>query len=431
MTMRSLFLCLPPRVSVQMNRVLGICSIVIFFTFSASSQTVFWTETFSNGCSANCNVSGYSGPNGAWSVTNVSAAGSKANMWFVSCAEDGNAAGDCGSGCSSSDPSLHVGCQPAILFCSSGDCGAAYNATNSNHITNKRAASPLIDCTGQTGITISFNYIGGGQSCTTDYCDLQYSSDGGTSWSNLQTCLTSLTCWTGQGLWTAFSMALPAACNNNPNVKIGFRWANNGDGAGSDPSFAVDDITLSVTSTLPIELISFEGKIMDKVNKLEWTTATETNNDHFSLQRSSNGADFTTIVTVAGAGNSVNTLHYDAIDEDPPGGLSYYRLKQTDHDGKFSFSDIIPLDRERSELDILNVYNSIQQGLLEATISSTCECKLYIELFNIQGEKIYSAFFNSTSNITKVNIPTGNLSQGVYFFRAADGSRSVSKKIKF
>jgi gliding motility-associated-like protein len=211
--------------------------------FNAGAQT-FYTETFDGSpCpgNSNCDPSLVS-----WTVTSVTAEGASANKWFVSCQENGNAAGTCGTGCAG-DQSLHLGTLSNI-FCSAGDCGAAYNATGAPNVTDKRAESPLINCTGQFGITIAFNYMGKGQTCTTDFCDLQYSTNGGTTWNNLQTCMVSTTCGSGQGRWTAFSIAMPATCDNNPNVKIGFHWKNNGDGAGSDPSFAVDDITLSVVT---------------------------------------------------------------------------------------------------------------------------------------------------------------------------------------
>ena len=128
----------------------------------------FWTEAFSNGCTAGCFASGYSGPNGAWTISAPSANGPAPNQWFVSCSENGNAAGVCGSACGS-DPSLHIGANPnsecTCLICAAtnGDCGAAYDATApgdcagfcgsvGSSVTDKRAESPTINCTGQTGI---------------------------------------------------------------------------------------------------------------------------------------------------------------------------------------------------------------------------------------------------------------------------------------
>ncbi|MEO8085593.1 MAG: T9SS type A sorting domain-containing protein [Bacteroidota bacterium] len=230
----------------------------------------FWTETFSNGCVAGCFASGYSGPNGAWTVTAPTANGPAPNQWFVSCAENGNAAGVCGAGCGS-DPSLHVGANPAsectCLICSAtnGDCGAAYDATSpgdcigfcspsGNSVTDKRAESPTINCTGQTGITLAFNYIEGGEA-SSDNATLWYYD--GASWAQIADMAKTAVCGGGQGMWTAYGIALPVSANNNANVKIAFRWANNSNSVGTDPSFAVDDITLG---TAPVGADSYTGE---------------------------------------------------------------------------------------------------------------------------------------------------------------------------
>jgi len=119
--------------------------------------------------------------------------------------------------------------------------------------TDARAESPAINCTGRTAITLSFNYIEYGDGALDD-CTLWYYD--GATWAQIDP-LAKTPCCGGvcngnrQGQWTAFSIALPVSANNNANVKIGFRWVNNDDGTGTDPSFAVDDIQLTVASTVP------------------------------------------------------------------------------------------------------------------------------------------------------------------------------------
>lgn len=240
---------------------IAISSVVFSF-----AQTVFWTENFNNGCTSLCVANTYSGINGAWTVTNSGAANAcgaptTPNEWYVSCAENGNAVGTCGTGCGS-DATLHVGNIPsspsAGIFCPPGDCGAAYDAggycnllaTPPSTETDKRAESPTINCTGQSNITISFKYLENGQGANDDATLWYYD---GTSWSQIDPIAKSNNagCAGGQGRWTAFSMPLPASANNNPNVKIGFRWVNDDDGSGSDPSFAVDEVQLSVPGGAP------------------------------------------------------------------------------------------------------------------------------------------------------------------------------------
>jgi gliding motility-associated-like protein len=105
----------------------------------------------------------------------------------------------------------------------------------------------VINLTGQTNITLNFDYIEMG-SPPNDDASVWYFD--GSTWALLvNTPATTVNCPGGQGRWTAFSIALPASANNNANVKIGFRWVNNDDGVGTDPSFAVDNMTLTVPST--------------------------------------------------------------------------------------------------------------------------------------------------------------------------------------
>lgn len=228
---------------------------LFLITFKSGAQVqAFWTEDFNNGCTTFCNASTYTGVNGAWTVTDITPPGNVANEWFVSCAENGQAVGACGAGCGS-NATLHVANVPCnlCLVCPAGDCGAAYNAGpgfgGQNPKSDKRAASPVINATAYSNIILSFKYIERGQN-TTDDATVEYSLDGGTTWSLLvNTAKTANTCGGGQGLWTAFTDTLPAACNNAATLQIGFHWKNNADGVGSDPSFAVDDVQLSMDVT--------------------------------------------------------------------------------------------------------------------------------------------------------------------------------------
>lgn len=242
-----------------MRKIYFACMALVL-SLSAQSQTIFWIEEFSNGCSSLC--TSYSGPNGAWTFTSngpASACGGATtpNIWYISCAENGNAAGSCGTACGN-NATLHVGNDPnspsAGVFCPTGDCGAAYDAggycdllgTPPSVITDILATSPVINCSGRANITLTFNYIERGQS-TNDNATVMYYD--GTTWSLLaDMAKTANTCGAGQGRWTSYSIALPVSADNNPNVGIAFHWVNDDDGTGNDPSFAVDSVRLSVPS---------------------------------------------------------------------------------------------------------------------------------------------------------------------------------------
>ncbi len=103
---------------------------------------------------------------------------------------------------------------------------------------------------------------------------------------------------------------------------------------------------------LPISLLEFNGKFNNGIVDLYWNTASEINNDYFTIERSKNGYDFSKISNVKGAGNSNTTLNYTAIDNSPFKGVSYYRLKQTDFDGGYSYSKTITITNTNQSITI-------------------------------------------------------------------------------
>ncbi len=241
-------------------------------TATSADAQVFWTENFETGASTGLEVSSYTGPNGAWTMTTgvSSTEGDQPNTWYVSCEEAGHLVGVCGTTCASSTglgATLHLGGNPTFT----GDAGAAYDAGGLCSIgfycveTDRRAESPTINCTGKIGITLKFYYIEGGQT-TIDDGTVWYSADNGSSWSLLTNPAKTVVCSGGQGQWNAVSVALPASANNNPTVKVAFRWVNN-DGIGTDPSFAVDSVSLSTTSSAAIPTAAFTFTPNDSVCK--------------------------------------------------------------------------------------------------------------------------------------------------------------------
>lgn len=214
----------------------------------------FWNEDFGTGCDQNNLASSYVSANGAWAVNSAVGANDPfANEFYVSATEAGMGTGNCGDGClgtpALNNRTLHVGNvagSPASLLCPTGDCGAAYDATVT---TNRRAESPFINATGQSTITVSFDYMYFGEAGD-DEASLWYFD--GTTWAPLVNPLPQTACCGGpctgllaQGQWTNFSTILPASANNNPAIRVGMQWTNSNNNSGADPSFAVDDIVLS------------------------------------------------------------------------------------------------------------------------------------------------------------------------------------------
>lgn len=244
-----------------MKKLYTILSVILLLCNFTGNAQIFWTENFESGSTSGLVAGSYTGPNGAWTTTSTGTNGADFNPWYVSCAENGRTHGICGTGCVAVGPTatlatLHVGANSPLAGI---DNGASYDAGGLCGIaacpeTNQRAESPTINCTGKTGITLSFNYIENGDGTNDDASVWYYN---GTTWALLvNTPKTPTTCMP-QGTWQRYSIALPSSANNNPGVKIGFNWTNNDDGIGTDPSFAVDSVSLSATSSTSGPTASF------------------------------------------------------------------------------------------------------------------------------------------------------------------------------
>lgn len=126
------------------------------------------------------------------------------------------------------------------------------------------------------------------------------------------------------------------------------------------------NITFGGTATLdctalPIELLTFYGTNEDSYNLLTWSTATETNNDYFILERSSDGYNWTEVSRIDGAGNSSQTLNYSFKDFGFKNGINYYRLTQTDYNGQHETFNIIAINNYKESPKILKTTNMMGQ----------------------------------------------------------------------
>lgn len=100
---------------------------------------------------------------------------------------------------------------------------------------------------------------------------------------------------------------------------------------------------------LPVELISFTGVLTEPNNVLlSWSTATETNNSHFTIERSTDGIAFTQIGRVAGNGTVSQVMNYTFTDDAPQAGTNYYRLVQTDYNGQSEYKGVIAVDANKT-----------------------------------------------------------------------------------
>lgn len=197
------------------------------------------------------------------------------------------------------------------------------------------------------------------------------------------------------------------------NVKLSGWSTICGDGRGYYTGSINGGSGWCFTGTLPIELVSFEAKAEGSNVNLSWTTASEINNDYFTVMRSANGKDFEIINMQPGAGNSTITHDYFYTDMNPLPGYDYYRLKQTDYDGKFTYSNIEYVNMKHSEAKITMYPNPVSIGDMLYIRHPDSEALARFEVYSMTGSKVFEKSLTSQEDLTEIDF--GNqLSAGIY-----------------
>jgi PKD repeat protein len=183
-----------------------------------------------------------------------------------------------------------------------------------------------------------------------------------------------------------------------------------------------------LTIPLPIKLIYFKASSPDNKTVLtEWSTATETNNDFFTLERSNDAINFEAIGQVKGAGNSNSKLEYSFIDDNPLSGISYYRLRQTDFDGKFSFSGIVAVAIGDNNNLGFTVFPNPANTVLNCLLAGAGE-KVTINITDVSGKILISNEINSHDGSYLHTIDIKSLSAGFYFIKLIGENKNTQLK---
>ena len=167
---------------------------------------------------------------------------------------------------------------------------------------------------------------------------------------------------------------------------------------------------------LPVELLDFTATYDVAGNKINWTTAAEINNDYFTLESSFDGKTFQTIYTTKGAGNSNIILHYGYTDKAyNTGGIIYYRLKQNDYDGAYTYSKIIALEVKKTDALDFMIYPNPSDGKSVSILFTDVQNIVSVEIYDALGQLVFSGNKESGVQNSPVFEFPDKLSAGVYF----------------
>lgn len=173
-------------------------------------------------------------------------------------------------------------------------------------------------------------------------------------------------------------------------------------------------------STLPIELVSFESKCENNDLYLNWNTASEHNNDYFTIEKSNDALEWTEITKIKGAGNSSKPKQYTYKTEKGKKAAKYYRLKQTDYNLDFEYSNIIsPVNCSETSGE-LEMYPNPADNIISFGQATPLK---KLQIYNSIGQLVYSS-----DNIPQ-QLSTSNFENGFYLVTYLNGAETVAKKI--
>ena len=180
---------------------------------------------------------------------------------------------------------------------------------------------------------------------------------------------------------------------------------------------------------LPVELLYFDVKrINQHLIGIEWQTASEINNDYFTVERSADGEQWEELLSITGAGNSNSILSYQAIDPNPYSKTSYYRLKQVDFDGKSEVFNIIPIDNNEYQNTEQVVYpNPCEETITLNTTNSELEFET-LRIYNTVGENVTADVRLFIKNDLEIEFDMSSLPSGVYFIMSENSSKKIYKR---
>ena len=233
------------------------------------------------------------------------------------------------------------------------------------------------------------------------------------------------------GFWT------PAKIND-ADFGVAIAVLREDSGPAGNRTAQVDHVTITITHedpvALPIELVHFSAKPSNQgVVELSWQTASETNNDYFTIERSLNAVRYEEVTRIDGANNSNHPINYSAVDARPYGGVSYYRLKQTDFDGTFSYSPIVSVNVPLGDAPTMRMYpNPLQGGgpLRVELRNIDANGALTFQIYDTKGMLVHQTQNAMEGSARHADISVDlQLEPGIYIGRLSTGSQVLTHRL--
>lgn len=195
--------------------------------------------------------------------------------------------------------------------------------------------------------------------------------------------------------------------------------------AGTGFYFTIGSVNYT-TAPLPITLTKFTSECKNDGIQINWSTATEIDNDHFELQRSTDAIHYVTITSIPGHGNSQEQNSYSYFDDIKDDAIYYYRLKQVDFSSKYTYYNInADISCHTKEIDIV-IYPNPANDLI--SIKTTSEEMYTLEIINNCGQVVYVSS-EKISGQNRFDIQTASFANGIYAVKITNSFKTIVKKV--
>lgn len=195
---------------------------------------------------------------------------------------------------------------------------------------------------------------------------------------------------------------------------------------GNDDGFGFACVGgLGIEVPLPIELINFTADVIDGAVKLSWQTTSEMDNDYFTIEKSKTAVDWIEIKEIDGAGNSTAALNYSYVDNIPYSGVSYYRIRQTDFNGEYTYSSIRSINLMQPMVAV-SIYPNPTSSVI--TIQAGSNELAGLTIYNSLGQDVTHLIkqLSKTENVAVIDL--SNLSAGIYNVKTLTTTNIVYKQ---
>jgi len=214
---------------------------------------------------------------------------------------------------------------------------------------------------------------------------------------------------------------------------------NNADAAGTSGTESTNNVNLTGwpqaspcgVIILPVELLEFKVKCDGIRRDISWSTASEQNNNYFTVEHSEDAIHWEALSSVKSAGNGITTQHYHATFMEETNSYRYYRLKQTDYNGNSEHFEIVAVNCTSKDQWLSEVYPNPSSGMVTLELYSNAGGWIELQLIDAMGRTVMAEQRNAEEGANTLQFSLQNMASGIYTLRvtAPDEEKSQVKRV--